>query len=185
MISGGDIAKAVMAGDMAAAPKMQRDTASTLTLSTTWQTLDLATLRSNSFPLVDGTNRLVDWNVTSDLITFNGQYDRNYLLVLNAKIITTGLLGLLSTPSYAQFRFRVPDGVSPGTDFFFPFSASDGFMDLQTIDYNKTLRHQQITPVTADVSKRVNGLQCQMRFDAVPTLGTVTLPYFSLLLIAV
>ncbi len=170
----------VTQGFMPIQPRIHRQISGTVALSTAWARLDLATNNANTFSFL-GAEQVVDWNVTDKLFTFNDGTTRNYIAALNAKITTTGIVAPpLAAPVYAQFRFIVPDGVSPGVDFFFPFSTGDGFMDLQEVAYVSSMRHQQLTPVTADAAKRTNGVGCEMRLSAAPLTGTVTLAYFAI-----
>lgn len=161
-------------------PKHVRQIASTVTLTTTFQRLDLATLTANTFPSV-GSELLTDWDATNKLLTFNDSTTRNYMVALNAKTSASGIVAPpLAAPVYMQFRFVVPDGVSPGVDYYFPHATGDGYIDLQEITYNTPMRHQQVTPVTSDANKRATGVGCDVRLSAAPLTGTVTLPFFSI-----
>jgi hypothetical protein len=170
----------VAAGQVPPQPVIFRQTSGSVTLTTNWQRLDLATQNVNSFP---GTSpaKTVDWDATNKLFTFNAATTRNYIATLNARVQMSGItLAPLATPIYVQYRFVVPNGVSPGVDFFFPFSTTDGFLDLQEVPYNSTMRHQRLTPITADASKRANGVGCEMRINANPLTGSVSVTHFSL-----
>ncbi len=172
----------IAAGAVPPQPVMFRQAASNITLTTSWQRIDMATLTVNSFPLMTSTRR-VDWDATNKLITFNDTVTRNYVTALNARVQMSGItLAPLVTPIYAQFRFIVPNGNGPGVDYFFPFSTTDGFLDLQEVAYNATMRHQRLTPVTSDAMKRTNGVGCEMRINANPLSGTVVITHFSLYL---
>lgn len=170
----------VTSGQMPPQPRIFREISSGITLTTTFQRLNLATLTANTFPLVDGSERLVDWDATGKYLTFNSGVTQNYIAALNGKVTMSGItVPPLAAPIFVQFRFVVPDGVSPGVDYYFPFSTGDGYMDLQMVSHNSSMRHQQLTPITSDAIKRATGVGCEARISANPLTGTCTLPYFS------
>ena len=161
-------------------PKIVREIAAPVNLTATFQRLDLATLTQNTFPVV-GANKLVDWNPTSKLLTFNNTMTQNYIAAINMKASMTGIvLPPLLAPVYIQFRFVVPDGNGPGVPYYFPFATGDGFMDIQEMAYNAPMRHQRLTPITSDASKRATGVGCEARVNALPLTGTASISFFSI-----
>ncbi len=170
----------VTTGYMPMQPHISRETASPLTLTTSWQRLDLSTSTANTFGATAGPSKLVDWDATNKYFTFNDNTTRNYLATINLKTTMTGItLAPLTSPIYVQFRFVVPDGNGPGSPYFFPFTNSDGYMDLQEVAYNSSMRHQRLTPITSNAMKRATGVGCEVRINANPLTGSVQIPFFS------
>ncbi len=170
----------VETGYMPQQPKIFREIAAPVNLTTSFQRIDLATENANTFQNL-GTKKLVDWDSGSKLFTFNDTTTRNYIATLNLKATLTGVvLPPLLAPVYVQFRFVVPDGNGPGVPYYFPFSTGDGYMDLQEMAYNAPMRHQRLTPITSDANKRATGVGCEARINALPLTGTVALSYFSI-----
>jgi hypothetical protein len=170
----------VAAGYMPPQPRIYREIGSSLPLTTSWQRLDLSVLNANTFP-VAGANRLVDWNSSSKVFTFNDSTTRNYIAALNMSIATSGVLVTpIVIPIKVQFRFVVPNGVSPGVDYYFPFSTSAGYMDLKEVAWNGGDNVQRLTPVTSDLPKRVNGVGCDVRLSSSPLTGGISASAFSI-----
>lgn len=173
----------VIDGWMPPQPKIYREITTPVVLSTSFQRLDLSVNNANTFTNGLGGKKLVDWDATNKLFTFNDTTTRNYIAALNLKLTTSGVLVTpIVAPVYVQFRFVVPDGVSPGVDYYFPFSTGDGFMDLQEVAFNGTRRHQRLTPVTSDANKRATGVGCEVRTSALTLTGSLTVAAFSVYL---
>lgn len=174
----------VASGYMVPQPKIYRELSSGVTLTTSWQRLDLATLvggaSGNSFA---GTspNKLVDWNPTSKLLTFNSGVTQNYIATLNAEISTAGiLLTPIVAPIKINFRFVVPDGNGPGSDYYFPFSTRGGYMDLHEVAWNGQMNVQRQTPITSDAPKRATGVGCDVKLSSNPLTGSISFSGFSI-----
>ena len=173
----------VTQGMMPLQPTFVREIASPVVLSSTFQRLDLATLRQNTFAEVSPDLKIVDWDSVNDLITFNNSYTQNYVAAINPKVTVASVVVTPILPTKRlQFRFVVPDGVSPGVNYYFPHATGDGFVDLGEIIYNGSWRHQQTTPITSTPDKRTNGVGLEVRLDSSLLTGTATLDYFSLYL---
>lgn len=170
----------VESGYMPPQPRIYREIASGLPLSTSWQRFDLSVNNGNTFPVI-GANRLVDWNGTNKTFTFNDTTTRNYIAALNIKLVTTGILVTpVVLPVKVNFRFVVPNGNGPGNDYYFPFSTSDGYMNLQEVSWNGTELTQRLTPVTSDAMKRTNGVACEAKLSSNPLTGGITASAFSI-----
>ncbi len=168
------------AGQVPPQPVIFRQISGNVTLTASWQRMNMSVENVNSFPSM-GSAKRVDWNAGSQLFTFNDPATRNYIATLNTRVAMAGItLAPLATPVYVQFRFIVPNGNGAGQDYAFPFSTTDGMMDLQEVAYNSTFRHQRLTPITSDAMKRTNGVGCEMRLNTAPLLGTVTVTHFSI-----
>lgn len=171
----------VETGYMPPQPKIYREIASGLTLTTSWQRLDLSVDNGNSF---SGSPKIVDWNAVNKVFTFNNFMTQNYLAALNIKLTTAGILITpVVIPIKVQFRFVVPNGVSPGVDYYFPFSTSDGYMDLQEIGWNGARNIQRTTLVTSDPPKRTNGVGCEVKLSSNPLTGSISASHFSLYMV--
>ena len=171
----------VAAGAVPPQPIIFRQIANTPALSAAgWTRMAMSVENANTFPSM-GSAKRVDYNTGTNLFTFNDTVTRNYIAAMNVRVVMAGItLAPLATPIYVQTRFVVPNGSGPGVDYAFPFSTTDGFMDLQEVAYNNTFRHQRLTPITSDAMKRTNGVGCEMRLNANPLFGTVTVTHFSI-----
>lgn len=169
----------VESGYMPPQPRIHREIGSGLALSTSWQRVDLSIPLSNSFPSL-GANKMVDWNAASKLFTFNDTTTRNYSATLNISLSSTGiLLTPVVIPIKVNFRFVVPNGNGAGSDYYFPFSSTDGYMDLQEISWNGKRNIQKTTPITSDTMKRTNGVGCELKLSSNPLTGGIVASYFS------
>jgi hypothetical protein len=84
-----------------------------------------------------------------------------------------------------QIRFVIPNGVSAGVDFVFPFTNNGGYADLDEVTIlsiaqnNKPFSH----PLYTSQAIRTNGFKVEVRLSNVLAVGgTTTLNYASLLI---
>jgi hypothetical protein len=73
-------------------------------------------------------NRIFNYNTTTALFNYYGNYDNNFFTSFQFTTTTT----LLTVKATLQIRFVIPNGTSPGVDFVFPFT-NGGYADLTDI----------------------------------------------------
>jgi len=174
-----------MAIQSVADPRLRVSRLDPLVLTTSWQTLDYTgseSLNINTFgqDSVTSTN-LFNWDSTNKLFKYSGNYDHNFQMFLQFSTTTT----LLSIRATLQLRFVIPNGISAGVDFIFPFANNGGYADLDEVTVlavaqnNKPFSH----PLYTNQAIRTNGLRVDVRIsNALAIGGTTTLNYTSILI---
>lgn len=149
-----------------------------LVLSTSWQDVDFngsSSLNVNTFGTNVATGNLFAWYETSTkLFHVEGDYDKNMFLSFYPSTTTT----VLTTPSTLQMRIVVPNGVSAGVDFYFPYPDAGGYVDIAPVTTLATQVYHPIIaiPGYANAALRTNGFKVQVKLsNALFTLGTSTL----------
>lgn len=161
-------------------PRLRVSRSATLALTTSFQKIDFTAgasdpLNVNTFGnSSDGTN-MVTWDTTNKLFKINYPEDRNFTAFFGVRITTS----LLTVRATFQYQLVIPNGVSPGVDFVFPFTDFGGMVDMfevtiLAIPMNKL----DSIPLYANQVLRTNGFYIQCRLsNALITLGTSTLNY--------
>lgn len=174
----GDMDRMRSRDELGATPRFWRKAAAALTLSTTFQRLDFGTSITNEFPTNPAGQNLVAWDSGNKLIRFNGTTDRAYVFALTTEFKLTGLLVALTLPNHVRMRFVIPDGTSPGVDYYFPnHGAASGneYVDFHPFMGNASNVHRQLEQVYADSVKRTNGLGIEVRLASSLLTGTATI----------
>jgi len=157
-----------------AAPYVRQNRSSDLTLSTTWQRIDFngsSTRNANTYPVVQDTNKLVEWDSTDKVFKFYNSATRNYDVVFNFHVNSSTIISLLNlTMTNIQFRFVVP---SP-TPRYFPLPDDGGYIDLGMTGLASDVRDSvgYIVRAVADVQQYGIGLEIRIAGLA---LGTIVL----------
>lgn len=160
-------------------PRLRCNRTASLTLSTSWQTITFngtSDLNVNTFGKdpVSG-NQMVDLDATKQIINFTDIVDQNYICFMNLETNVTSV----GTRATLQYRCGIPNGVSPGVDFYFPFPAnqSTAFADIQEITVQiGGLRHNaQPFPLYLNSALRTNGMYIQLRISTALAVGSATL----------
>lgn len=146
-----------------------------MSLSTAWQTVQFtggSTLNGNWFPSVGGV-KMVYYDTGTDLFMFSSpnNKDRHYALQFNVSAVTN----LVTTRANIQYRFIIPNGISPGIDLAFPNPDGVGFADLieATVIANTVFSKQEQQHIYTNSALRANGLKLQLRLSqSLITLGT-------------
>jgi hypothetical protein len=92
---------------------------------------------------------------------------------------------LLTIRAFMQIRFVIPNGVSPGVDFIFPFTNNGAYVDLNEVTILSTAQNNKpfSIPLYTNAAIRANGFRVQARLsNALSIGGTTTLNYASLLI---
>lgn len=165
--------------------RVERNTS--LTLSTSWQRIDFkdaSALNANTFTTAMNNKKLVEWDTTNKLFTFNTDVDRNFAFDIDysaniSNVITT----LLATNvSAIQWRFVIPNGVSPGVPFCFPNPQStgvNGYGESGPVNLKTPWRDKIPQQIRSSANIRTNGLGFEMRLSIAPVLGTISLDFIT------
>lgn len=159
-------------------PELRITRTTALTLSTTWQTVSFNSLTGgdnrNTYGIDPVTGKNFVWyDTATSKFMFISNYDKHFSLQLFFSATVTAI----STRSRMQYRIVIPNGISQGTDAYFPYPEQGGYADLGeiTIDlFQRTLSTGTIN-ATARQALRTNGFYIQVRLTAAITLGTATL----------
>jgi hypothetical protein len=164
-------------------PRIRVSCTPNLLLTTSWQTINFngsESLDTNTFGMdpVSG-NRIFNYNTTTALFNYYGNYDNNFFTSFQFTTTTT----LLTVKATLQIRFVIPNGTSPGVDFVFPFTNNGGYADLTDITILSTPINN--TPFDFDIYTngqiRANGFKIQVKLsNALAIGGTTTLNYASM-----
>lgn len=179
-ISTGDVARIVAQGTMASAPKLQRVTSGSLSLSTSWQRIDFATALVQEFPVItDAGLRTVDWDAGNKLLTFNDTVNRNYVAYFTLEHSATGVaLPPIMPPVSVQLRYTVPDAGGAGVDFHFPnngAASGNEYMDFLPTLANGTWVDHHPVHIPAGAVLRAHGAGIEVRLSAsLPALATAS-----------
>jgi hypothetical protein len=152
-------------------------------LTTSWQTINFnasESLNVNTFGINPPNGKLMfEYDPVTMLFKYYGNYDNAFFISFQFQSTTT----ILTTRATLQLRFVIPNGVSSGVDFFFPFSDRGGYVDINEITLlsfaqNNTGFEQNIY---TNAALRANGFKIQVRLsNALAGIGTSTLNYASL-----
>lgn len=179
-----DFSKMMLMGQNTAVPKMWRNLSASISpMTTTWTRLDFATLVFNEFPAVTaGGLKLVDWDTTNKLITFNDQAgsDHNYEVFFTTEVTATGIsLPPILPPVSVQLRYVIPDAGGVGVHFYYPnHGAASGkeYMDFSDIIANNTVVHHQGEHFSAVSLVRAHGIGIDVRLStSMPILSAANL----------
>lgn len=161
-------------------PRMRVNKSSSLQLTTSWQTLifnGTSTNNFNTYGTDPVTSNKMVWHDSANtpyLFKFYGEYDKNYSVQLFIKATTT----IITTPASLQYRFVIPNGVSPGVDYYFPFPDDGGYGELFGLTLLTTGTSMSIEPLNVFVDSRIrtNGFYIQVKLsNSLFTLGTSTI----------
>jgi len=174
-----------MAIQSIADPRLRVSTSSPLVLTTSWQTLDYSgseTLNVNTFGInpITSTN-MFNYDSVNKLFKYSGNYDHNFQMFLQFSTTTS----LLTIRAYLQVRFVIPNGVSAGVDFVFPFTNNGGYADLDEVTILSTAQNNKpfFHPLYTNQAIRTNGFRVDARIsNALAIGGTTTLNYASMLI---
>lgn len=148
------------------APRLRVNRSATMTITTTFQRIDFSgssALNLNSFPNL-GVTPMVSYDSVNKLFKFNHDNGRdyNYTSVFGAKTTVT----ILTVLSSLQYRFVIPNGVSAGVDFYFPYPDSVGYADLGVITaVTDTALNPAVLPIYTNTAMRTNGVGIDVRIS--------------------
>jgi len=157
-------------------PYVRQNRSTDLVLSTTWQRVvfnGTSTRNTNTFPLMDGTNRLVQWDAVNNVFDFNNPDARHYDVIFNFHINSSTLVSLLNlTMTTVKFRFVVP---SP-TPRYFPLPDDGGFADIAYTNLSADVRgtYNYIVRSVSDVEQYGIGVEMCIAGAALGTIKLVT-----------
>jgi len=160
-----------------AEPRMRVNRSTSLLLSTSWQTLSFNGTSTNNFNTYGNDPNtsvpMISYNTTSNLFKVAGEYDKNINVQLFFNTTTTAI----SVGTSLQFRIVIPNGVSPGVDFYFPFPDNGGYGEIMTLGLVTANMNSTTVPlaVYANSALRTNGFYIQVRLSQAITLGTCTI----------
>lgn len=174
-----------MASQSIADPRLRVSTTTPLVLSTSWQTIDYnasETLNVNTFGINPSNSfNIFRYDGTNKLFKYSDNYDHNFQMFLQFSTTTT----LLTVRAFIQVRFVIPNGVSAGVDFVFPFTNNGGYADLDEVTVLSTAQNNKpfSIPLYTNAAIRANGFRVDVRLSNVLAVGgTTTLNYASLLI---
>jgi len=158
-------------------PRLRVSRQASMVLSTTWQALVFNGSESqdiNTFGIDPASGlKMCSYDPVTKLFKYNGGYDTNLFTSFQFTTTTT----LITTKATLQIRFVIPNGVSAGVDFIFPFTANGGYADINDI----TLKTSAINNMPFDFciytnqALRTNGFRVELRLSnnltAVSTLN--------------
>lgn len=166
-------------------PRIRVNRSTSLALTTSWQDIDFngtSSANSNTFGKNPETgNNMVWYDSSTKLFRFYDVYDKNYIIRLDPSTIST----LITVRSVLQYRFVIPNGVSAGVDYYFPYSDDGGYGDIGevTIISVNTNHRSLVLPIFVENKIRNNGFKLQLRLsNTLVTLGTCTLNSIALLI---
>jgi hypothetical protein len=172
-ITGNDVSR----GMIPSAPRIRVSRSSTLTLTTSWQTLDFngtSAANVNTFPKDSNNVEMITYDTTAKKFKFSTSVDRNYALVIYIKTTATSILNALNlSMGSLQMRFVVPGGNTDGSDYYFPFPDDGGYIDLNLVNSVSPWQQEYYTNIFVDQRKRTGGMQVQLKLSNT-VLGTVT-----------
>jgi len=160
-------------------PNFRVNRTATLQLSTAWQTVDFngtSIYNANTFGLDPATgNRFVYWDSTNKLIKFITDYPFNYSFTIYPETSAN----LITTRATLQFRYVVPNGISPGVDLITPFvDTATPYCDLGEVTILANgVKHTPISlPLSVTKELGAKGVRVEMRLsNSLITLGVCNL----------
>jgi len=160
-----------------AEPRMRVNKSSSLSLTTSWQTLNFNGTSTNNFNTY-GTdpstgNKMIWYDTANNLFKFYGEYDKNINMQIFVKTTTT----LITTPATLQYRCVIPNGISAGVDLYFPFPDDGGYGEIAGLTTVTSGINLSIEPLNVYINSniRTNGFYIQVKLsNALITLGTST-----------
>jgi len=159
-------------------PRLRINRTTSLTLSTSWQDVvfnGTSPYNVNTYGKEPTTgNPMVYYDSVTNLIRFYEQYDKNFNITLYLSTLAT----LISTRATLQYRFVIPNGISTGVDFYFPFPDSNSWTDIGevTITAAQINHAAESIPLYLTNNIRNNGIKLQLRLsNSLITLGTASL----------
>jgi len=156
-------------------PSLRVNISSSFGITTSWQTVvfnGTSALNFNYYPKDPTTgNQMIHWDGVNNKFRVYGDYNRQITLQLFAKTTTT----IIATSSNLQMRIVIPNGVSPGVDFYFPFPEDGGLADIADITKLTEPLSFTITPLSIYSNSAIiaNGFYIQLRLST-PLLGLGT-----------
>lgn len=161
-------------------PRLRVNRTASLSVTTSWQKIDFSgssALNVNTYGKdpVSG-NPMVMWDSTAKLFRFYNKNDQNYIVFFNA--ITS--VNLITTKATLRYRFVIPNGVSAGVNFYFPFpdNQSTAYVDAGEVTLLAGGVNHSISPLPLYVNDliRNNGLWIEIQLsNSLVTLGVCTL----------
>lgn len=158
-------------------PRMRVNRTASTVLTTTFQTIQFngtSTLNFNTYPIESVSGKQYVWyDSTNNLFKVMGEVDKNLTVQFFFKTTTTAL----AIGTSLQYRIVIPNGVSPGVDFYFPFPDDGGYGEIMTLGLVTTATNAITVPLSvyANQSLRTNGFYLQARLSQAITLGTSTI----------
>lgn len=158
-------------------PRMRVNRTASLVLSTTFQTVPFNGTSTSNFNTYgnDPTtgNRMIWYDTATNLFKVYGEYDKNLTVQFFFKTTTTAI----AIGTTLQYRIVIPNGVSAGVDFYFPFPDDGGYGEIMTLGLVTASMNSQTVPLSiyANTALRTNGFYLQARLSQAITLGTSTI----------
>lgn len=155
------------------APRFRVNKTTDQSITTSWQRIyfdGTSPLNVNTYSIVDDVN-VVTWDNDNGVFKFNHpETERNYLLTMYLEISVS----ITNTRAMFQYRFVIPNGVSPGVDFYFPFpdNQPNAYADLGELTLFTSVRHRlESQPIYTNQQILDNGLGIEYRMSNNVAMG--------------
>lgn len=170
-------------------PRLRVNRTASLQLNTTWQDIDFngtSNQNINTFGVanVETGLKTVYYDPVTKLFRFTGDYDWNF----NIQLYPATSTNLITLRSVLQMRCVVPNGVSPGVDYYFPYpegGSTTAYMDIGEVTLLANgINHPAVNISTyASTLIRTNGFKIQLRLsNSLISLGVCNLVSCNLLI---
>lgn len=120
---------------------------------------------------------LFDYNVGTNLFTYNDVYPHNFNLLFEFETLST----IISTRASLQLRIQIPNGLGAGVPLNFPFENQGGFTDVYDVTlFNTNFKNKPFTlPLYIGDALKLNGFKIFVRLNT-NTVGVTSIEYSSL-----
>lgn len=159
-----------------AQPFMRVNRTEPIVLTTSWQDVvfnGTSTNNGNTYGQDSLGVKFTRYDLATNRFIFKSDYTKNIQVQIFPQTTTTNLINATAL----QYRFVIPNGVSNGVDFYFPFPDAGGYGDLISLTRFSFTTNNITVPLEIRLTERIrtNGLKLQFRLsNALGGIGTST-----------